>query len=259
MNIILIRSSAYTYKEKFGSNQVFECISQLLRKEAGLHVQKQSVQLLYLLLNYPKVLVEFCRHCTEDGSSGLTKTIAEETSTSASQNYISVLWGLADCISCSGNSLEELKLRRHVVVLLAFLASSGNSGFDILVTQKLYKDANFLMLIMQGLASEIDLETTCIPMLPEIFKERTLLMREALILVNRLVSNLAYSATALQMLTKSRDMASFTIDIANRLSKKDGSNPYIDGVVEIIRNSEVVDLARAFQKRVFTYMGDHIS
>ena len=83
-------------------------------------------------------------------------------------------------------------------------------------------------------------------------------MREALILLNRLVSSPVYSATALQILTKSRDMASMTIDIANRLSRKDCATDF-DGVVGIIRQSEVVDLARVFKKRVFAYMGDHIS
>ena len=84
-------------------------------------------------------------------------------------------------------------------------------------------------------------------------------MREALILLNRLVSSPVYSATALQILTKSRDMASMTIDIANRLSRKDCATGHFDGVVGIIRQSEVVDLARVFKKRVFAYMGDHIS
>ena len=84
-------------------------------------------------------------------------------------------------------------------------------------------------------------------------------MREALILLNRLVSNSAYSATALQLLTKSRDMASLTIDIANRLSRNDQTRGQFDGMVKMNRKSEVVDLARVLKKRVFTYMGDYIS
>ena len=47
-------------------------------------------------------------------------------------------------------------------MVLAFLASSGKSGFDILVTNKLSKDANFLMLILQVLMSEIDIEANII-------------------------------------------------------------------------------------------------
>lgn len=51
-----------------------------------------------------------------------------------------------------------MKLRRNAIVLLAFLASSGKSGFEILVYHKLSKDANFLMLILQVLVSEMDME-----------------------------------------------------------------------------------------------------
>lgn len=92
-----------------------------------------------------------------------------------------------------------------------------------------------------------------------LFLFRTLLIREALILLNRLVSSPAYSATALQLLTKRREMAFLTIDIANRLSRKDQSCGQSDGMVRLIRESEVVDLARVFKKRVFTYLGDPIS
>ncbi|KAJ0958315.1 hypothetical protein HanPSC8_Chr01g0037561 [Helianthus annuus] len=55
MNILLLRTDAYTEREKYGEVSVFESIPQLLRKEAGLGVQKQAVHLLYLLLNYWKV------------------------------------------------------------------------------------------------------------------------------------------------------------------------------------------------------------
>lgn len=91
------------------------------------------------------------------------------------------------------------------------------------------------------------------------FLFRTLLIREALILLNRLVSSPTYSATALQLLTKRREMAFFTIDIANRLSRKDQRCGQFDGMVRVIRESEVVDLARVFKKRIFTYLGDPIS
>ncbi|KAL5552269.1 hypothetical protein UlMin_002445 [Ulmus minor] len=248
MNLILIRSNAHMDREKFGRIQVFESISQFLRKEAGVPVQKLSIKLLYLLLNCPKLLVTFCCVCTEGESTCLMDNMAKDSS--ALQKFTSTLQGLADCIASCGNGLEELKLRRNAIILLAFLASSGNSGFDILVSHKLSKDASFLMLILQVLVSEMDAEATSILKSPEIFQERTLLMREALILLNRLVSNLTYSGTALQLLTKNRDMASLTIDIANRLSRKDQTR--------FMRESEVIDLARVFKKRVFAYMGDHL-
>lgn len=257
LNIILIRSNAYTDREKFGNTQMFESISQLLRKEAGLQVQNHSIQLLYLLLNCPKLLVTFCSGCSEGVSPGFMNDNTEDTS--AFLRFTLTLQSLADCLSCAGNGLEELKLRRNAINLLAFLASSGKSGFDILVSHKLSKDANFLMLILQVLVSEMDIEATVITNSPEVFNERTLLMREALILLNRLVSNSAYSATALQLLTKSRDMASLTIDIANRLSRNDQTRDRFDGMVKTKRKSEVADLARVFKKRVFTYMGDYIS
>lgn len=84
---------------------------------------------------------------------------------------------------------------------------------------------------------------------------RTLLIREALILLNRLASNPAYSATVLRLLTNSRDMASLAIDVASRLSRKDQICEKFDSM----RESDIGDLARVFKKRVFTYLGDNIS
>ncbi|KAF4401767.1 hypothetical protein G4B88_000815 [Cannabis sativa] len=205
MNIILIRCNPYTEREKFGNTQVFES---------------------------PKLLAMFCSGCTERKDTGSKNDTTEDRS--------ATLQGLADCVACSGNGVEELKLRRNAIVLLAILASSGKSGFDILVSHKLSKDANFLMLILQVMVSEIDTEATIIPDSYEIFKERTLLMREALILLNRLVSNPVYSVPALQLLTKNRDMAGLSIDIANRLARKDVSGEF-DDTVRMMRESELID------------------
>ncbi|KAM6587650.1 hypothetical protein CsatA_010255 [Cannabis sativa] len=169
MNIILIRCNPYTEREnitgcRFGNTQVFESILKLLRKETGLHVQKHSIRLLFLLLNCPKLLAMFCSGCTERKDTGSKNDTTEDRS--------ATLQGLADCVACSGNGVEELKLRRNAIVLLAILASSGKSGFDILVSHKLSKDANFLMLILQVMVSEIDTEATIIPDSYEMFKER---------------------------------------------------------------------------------------
>ncbi|KAL6310695.1 hypothetical protein AAG906_021809 [Vitis piasezkii] len=65
MNVILMRSNAYLEREKFGT-LVLKSVSQLLRKEAGLCVQKQAMHLLYLLLNSPNLLVIFCSGCKEE-------------------------------------------------------------------------------------------------------------------------------------------------------------------------------------------------
>nr|POF19838.1 hypothetical protein CFP56_49911 [Quercus suber] len=217
MIVILMRSNAYMEREKFGKATVFESLSQLLRKEAGLRVQRHAVHLLYLLLNCPKLLVMFCSGSNE----GVTAAVPVDDD-ARPQKFIKVLQGLADCVACSGNGIQELTLRRNAITVLAFLASSGKPGFEIFVRSKLYREANFLMLILQVLVSEIDIEETAVCVeSPEIFKERTLLIREALILLNRLVSNPAYSVTVLWVLTNSRDMASLTIDIATSRCKQE--------------------------------------
>ncbi|CAN6579795.1 unnamed protein product [Malus baccata var. baccata] len=238
------------------SNIDWISLFELLAKEAGLEARKQAVQLLYMLLNCPKILVKFC----SDYKEGKAALAMDDNVGDASgyQKCSMILQGLADCIACCGNNLEELKLRRIAVLLLAFLASSGTSGFEILVSHKLFRDANFLMLILQVLASEVDTEPAVNADQAQIFKERTLLLREALILLNRLVSNPAYSATVLGLLTNSRDMASLTVDVANRLSRKDQICEKFDGMTRQMRESEIVDLARAFKKRVFIYLGDNI-
>ncbi|TXG54169.1 hypothetical protein EZV62_019425 [Acer yangbiense] len=69
------------------------------------------------------------------------------------------------------------------------------------------------MLILQVLVSEIDMEAAADNVKADIFRARTLLIREALILLNRLVSNPAYAAIVLQVLTSTRDMAALTIDV----------------------------------------------
>lgn len=78
-------------------------------------------------------------------------------------------------------------------------------------------------------------------------------MREILILLNRLVSSPSYSATVLRDLTDTRDMASLTVDVTTRLSRKGNeSEQQEDSMVKQVRRNEIVDLARLFKKRVFT-------
>jgi hypothetical protein len=72
-------------------------------------------------------------------------------------------------------------------------------------------------------------------------------MREILILLNRLVSSPSYSATVLRDLTNTRRL---TLDVAIRLSQKGNENKQLDGLVKQIRQTEIVDLARIFKKRV---------
>ncbi|KAL5794595.1 hypothetical protein ACOSP7_003189 [Xanthoceras sorbifolium] len=254
MNMIVMSSYSYMDREKFGQPLVFDNISQLLRKEAGLHVQKVALHLLYLLLNCPKIFAALCSECEDGENAGAA--IQSYKNPSANKAFIMILEGLADCIACSGNGVQDLELRRNAVVVLAFLASSGKCGFEGLVNHKLCREANFLMLILQVLVSEIDMEAAAHNVNADILRARTLLIREALILLNRLVSNPAYAAIVLQVLTSSRDMASLTIDVANRLSRKDQRMRKSDSTTRQMRESEVVDLGRVFRRRVFTYLGD---
>ncbi|XP_059641267.1 protein SENSITIVE TO UV 2 isoform X2 [Cornus florida] len=257
MNMILVTSDAYLEREKFGRVLVFQSVSQLLKKEAGLHVQKQAVHSLYLLLNCPQLMGMLCSGCKEEGeNAGVVNNDAR--SASAFEGFGGVLEGLADCIDCSGNSMQELQLRRNTIMVLAFLASSGKSGFEMMLSHRLQNGTNFLGLIVRILVSEMDIESSKSVQPPDIFKERTLLIREALILLNRLVSNPQYSAPVLRLLTANRDVTCLTIDIANRLSRKGGWLWQSDSMTRQIRESEIVDLARVFKRRVFTFLGDSI-
>ncbi|XVF00422.1 hypothetical protein REPUB_Repub04eG0000200 [Reevesia pubescens] len=253
MNVILMRNDAYTEREKFGLIQVFGSISQLLKKEAGLLVQKEAVHTLYLLLNCPKLVVTFCSGCTMAESA---EAANDEENTAALQGFTMILEGLADCIACCENSLQALELHKNAITLLAFVASSGKSGFEILVNHKLSRGANFLALILQLLASEIDLEAGVSTESCETFRARTLLIREVLILLNRLVSHTVHSATVLRLLTNSRDMVSLTLDVANRLSRKEQKLRQSDSISKQMRESEIVDLGRIFKRKVSTYLGE---
>lgn len=50
-------------------------------------------------------------------------------------------------------------------------------------------------------------------------------------------------------------MVGLTIDVATRLSQKGNETEHQDGMVKQIRETEIVDLARLFKKRVYTYLG----
>lgn len=169
-------------------------------------------------------------------------------------------------------------------MILALAASSGNSGYVLLSSHNLPQETSFLMLILHLLAAEIDSESTELHPNAEIFKaryvciyiyshshcdlqlnnmicflNRTLLMREILILLNRLVSGSSSSCTILRELTKSRDMASLTVDAATRLSRKSNLLGQLESSVERMRGSEITDLARIFKRRVFAFLGDNSS
>ncbi|KAH0924237.1 hypothetical protein HID58_024255, partial [Brassica napus] len=257
MNIILMRTNAYTERETFVTKEVFESISLLLKKEAGLRVRKGAIHLFFLLLNCPKVLARF-------------DSLHEENKSSASENnsqgnlfalgaFRKIFEGLADCLTSPRKTSEDLELCRNVIMILALAASSGNSGYVLLSSHNLPQETSFLMLILHLLAAEIDSESTELHPNAEIFKARTLLMREILILLNRLVSGSSSSCTILRELTKSRDMASLTVDAATRLSRKSNLLGQLESSVERMRGSEITDLARIFKRRVFAFLGDNSS
>ncbi|KAG6782546.1 hypothetical protein POTOM_011956 [Populus tomentosa] len=253
MNVILMSTNAYTQREKFGQLPIFESIAQLLKREAGSRVQKEALHLLFLLLNCSKLLSIFCSGCKEAEISDSTN---DKKITLTPKGFSSTLDGVAECIACSGYSLQDIELRKRAIIMLAFLASSGKPGFEIMVTHKLPGETNFLMLVLQVLVSEMDVEASAEP--ERSIKARTLLIREALILLNRLVSNPGYSAIALHVLTARRDMAILTIDIANRLSQEDQRHRQSD-VKGHVKESEIVELGQVFKKRVFAYLGDKMS
>ncbi|KAF2531438.1 hypothetical protein F2Q70_00031426 [Brassica cretica] len=257
MNIIVMRTNAYTERETFVTKEVFESISLLLKKEAGLRVRKGAIHLFFLLLNCPKVLARF-------------DSLHEENKSSASENnsqgnlfalgaFRKIFEGLADCLTSPRKTSEDLELCRNVIMILALAASSGNSGYELLSSHNLPQETSFLMLILHLLAAEIDSESTEVHPNAEIFKARTLLMREILILLNRLVSGSSSSCTVLRELTKSRDMASLTVDAATRLSRKRNLLGQPESSVERMRGSEITDLARIFKRRVFAFLGDNSS
>uniref|UniRef100_A0A803L6C1 Uncharacterized protein n=1 Tax=Chenopodium quinoa TaxID=63459 RepID=A0A803L6C1_CHEQI len=263
MNIILMRTDPCSARAKFGNSPVFETVALLLRKEAGFFCRKEAVHLLYLLLNCPTILSTFCSRCNEEDSH--TQSPNDGAISLTCHESRVVLEELADCVVCSEYGAKvgilscELNLRRNAIIVLSFLASSGKCGFKCFLFHKLSNKANFLVLILKVLMGEIDAEALESCPASEVSKERTLLMREALILLNRLASHPAYSATVLQELTSCRDMVSLAIDTATRLSKKSRRLLKTDRITKQMREVEVVDLACLFRKRIFTFLGESIS
>ncbi|PIA58735.1 hypothetical protein AQUCO_00500582v1 [Aquilegia coerulea] len=257
MNLILMKSNPCLEREKFGSSLLFESLSKLLQKDSSLHVQMHAVRLLFLLLNCPKILVLFCLGCKDELNSGAAVDSSKNALTF--QEFNTILEGLAECIKCRGHGTQVLKLRRLAIKVLAFVASSGKSCFEVLLNPTISKGHNFLEVIMQALASEMDADAVESTEPSETCKERTSLIREALILLNRLASSPAYSGAVLQVLTSSRDMVSLTIDVVNRMSRKETDCWKSNGAKKRKAEDEIVDLARVFRSRVFTYLGNTVS
>lgn len=68
--------------------------------------------------------------------------------------------------------VQELKLQRKAIIVLAFIASSGQSGFEILLKPVTQKGVNFLELVIQILTLEIGAEGDSITNSQEFMNER---------------------------------------------------------------------------------------
>lgn len=254
MILILLRSNPNTERKRFGLLTLLEIVPQLLQKEVGLHVQKQAVRLLFLLLNWPDMLMMFC----SGRKVGMEQEETVDGHVDALQRAISsILEGLSECLAYGGTGTLELKLRKQVIILLAHIASYGQSGFEVLLNPVRPLGLNFLALIVQVLASEMDAEVAEFAKTQSICKERTSLMREALILLNRLASHPTYSRAAVEALMGSNATASLTVDVANRIPHKSRGCWKYDGTKTKQTEAEIMDLSRLFRSRVFAFLGEN--
>ncbi|KAL6501789.1 hypothetical protein OROGR_026922 [Orobanche gracilis] len=238
MNLILMRQNAYSERDKFAGKFVFRCLSQLLGR-CG-----------------PKVIPMLCSGFEEDGECARSNDINEK-STSTFHGFHEILIGLADCVAGYGSySAQEMRLRRNAISLLAFVVSAGKSGFEIVLNHKPPKGTNFFAIILRSLASDLDPRALNSVKESGTVKELCLLIRETLIFLNRLVSHSDYCAHVLQALTDTREMASMTVDVANRLTHT--SNLLWKDIRSKthIRESEIMELANVFKKRVFMFLRD---
>ncbi|KAJ1277696.1 hypothetical protein BS78_04G023300 [Paspalum vaginatum] len=219
-------------RQRFGFTSVMTRLHLLLQKENGLLVKKHSVRLLFLLLNCPLMLKLLC----SGGKDGSEQMELEGCENDRSQEVISsVLVDLSDCLTSEATCSLEIELCRLVIILLAYIASSGKLGYEMLLGPVSVRGASFLELIMEVLASQMQYETQ------ELLKERCLLMREALILLNRLASHANYSKPTLELLTSSKLCSTLTIDVANRLHQTRMAN-------------DLAELAQKFRSRVYAFL-----
>ncbi|KAL0918218.1 hypothetical protein M5K25_010213 [Dendrobium thyrsiflorum] len=259
MSLIMMECKPNTDREKFGSVHLLQTLSTLMSREAGVHVRKQAVRLLFLLMNSPKMLLMLCSGQVDCADH--TKADDTHKSTTTWQGAIkSMLENIAECLNFNKSCAGELKFRRRVIILLAFIASSGKPGFEVLLRSVTPQQINFLELIIKLLAHEMDAE---IPdngaATQDLCKERISLIREALILLNRLASHPYYAESTLRVLTGNKATASLTIEVANRLSRRIQAYLKHYGTKKTQVLVEINDLARLFRLRVFTFLGVPIS
>ncbi|CAL4971653.1 unnamed protein product [Urochloa decumbens] len=229
MILVLRTTDPKEERHRFGFTSVMTGLHLLLQKENGLLVKKNSVRLLFLLLNLMLKLL-----CS-GGKDGSEQMESEGCESDRSQVISSVLVDLSECLSCEATCSLEMELCRLVIVLLAYIASSSKLGHEVLLGPVSAHGASFLELIMQVLASQMQYEAQ------ELLKERCLLMREALILLNRLASHANFSKPTLEVLTSSKLCATLTIDVANRLPQTRMTN-------------DLAELAQKFRSRLYAFL-----
>ncbi|CAM8876287.1 unnamed protein product [Rhodiola kirilowii] len=100
MNVILKRYGP-SQRERYGQITVFQTVPKLLKKEAGLRVQKEAVHLLYLLVNCPTVLASLYSGFKENMPSSNSENDAP-----AFKGLSSLFAGLEDCLMCGGTVLQ---------------------------------------------------------------------------------------------------------------------------------------------------------
>ncbi|KAJ0989910.1 hypothetical protein J5N97_008266 [Dioscorea zingiberensis] len=258
MSMIWSESEPNTVREKVGLLPLLECMSRLLQKDVGLLVQMQAVQLLFLILNCPKILLMFS--CGQKDDPENSVTTVEQQDLLALEGVIScVLEGLAESLVQARTGSQEVKYQKQVIILLAFIASSGKSGFDVLISSGRPKGLNFLELIIQVLAYDMDnVEIDNSANFEDLLKQRSSLVREALILLNRLASHPTHSKFTLESLTRGNVVTSLTVDVATRLSRKNKpSHRHASGKTTkwAQTEAEIAELARSFRSRVFAFVG----
>uniref|UniRef100_A0A0D9VBQ5 Uncharacterized protein n=1 Tax=Leersia perrieri TaxID=77586 RepID=A0A0D9VBQ5_9ORYZ len=243
-------------REKFGFTSVIEKLHQLLQKENGLLVKKHSVDLLFLLLNCPATLKLLCN----GGKDSPEKIEAKGCENDRSQQAISSIFkDLSECLSCKATSSAEIKLCRVVVTLLAYIASSGKLGYEVLLGPVTVHGANFLELTTEVLASQMEYDADHSSGENELLKERYFLMREVLILLNRLVSHANFSKPTLEVLTSSKLCATLTIDIANRLPQRSKYPLRELGEINIQMANDLAELAQKFRTRIHSFLEEQHS
>ncbi|KAH9299754.1 hypothetical protein KI387_031436, partial [Taxus chinensis] len=117
----------------FGPILFYRSLSELLQKKVGIDVQLQAVQLLFLLLNCPRLLKMFCG-CKEDVQMQIKNNGSKLDVSCIEGTYEMVLQGLAECICQTGHDLQVYTLRRRALHVLAFIAASGSMGIACLLS-----------------------------------------------------------------------------------------------------------------------------